>query len=103
MPAELKFYDFFTNDPIGCEFIEKPFKIELVPKPVVFMESSGMEIDLFEFIDSNSFLPDKTIKTIFNQIVKALVYLHENNIVHRDIKVCKSVSEIESVYFIIYI
>lgn len=88
--AEIKFYEYFKNDSVGCEFIENPFKIEHVPKPTIFMESFGNRIDLFDFIQSNSHLSDDIIKTIFIQITKAIDYLHSNGIVHRDIKVRKS-------------
>lgn len=87
VPAEIKFYEYFTKDPVGCEFIEKPLKIELTSKPAIFMKSGGNRIDLFEFIQSNSHLSDENIKTIFHQVVKAVDYLHSRGIVHRDIKV----------------
>lgn len=85
--AEIKFYEYFTKDSVGCEFIEKPFKIELVPKPTIFMESNGNRIDLFDYIQSNSHLSDDVVRAIFKQVAKAIDYLHSNGIVHRDIKV----------------
>lgn len=84
---ELKFYQFFCDDPIGCEFIQKPFRIEMHPNPTVYMESEANQSDLFHFINSNSFLSDEIVKLIFYQIAKAVEYLHLNFIIHRDIKV----------------
>lgn len=87
VPAEVKFYKFFCNEPNGCEFIEKPFRIDLTHMPTIFMESSCSQMDLFDFIDKNDILPDSTIKNIFLKIVKAIDYLHGHGIVHFDIKV----------------
>jgi len=86
-PAEIEFYQFFCNDIIGCEFIEKPFRIDLTQMPAIFMESSSSQIDLFEFIDKNDILPDGTVRNIFSKLAKAIGYLHSHSIVHFDIKV----------------
>ena len=42
--------------------------------------------DLFECIDAHDFMPDRTIRKIFSQLVSAILYLQTNNIVHRDLK-----------------
>lgn len=85
---EIKFYNFFCNDQVRCDFIEKPFKIEAnSQKPAIFMNYLHNRCDLFEFIHRNDFMPVDTIKTIFIQIVKAVDFLHTNGIIHRDIKV----------------
>ena len=42
--------------------------------------------DLFDFIRSSPYFPESTIKTIFKQLVEAVLYLHSNGYVHRDIK-----------------
>ena len=90
VPNELKFYAFFCNDPVSCEFIEKPLRIEMGLNPVVYMESRDYRMDLFEYINTNKFLPNDSILKIFFQIAKAIEYLHSHRIVHRDIKVKRS-------------
>lgn len=84
---EIEFYEFFLKDPIGCEFIEKPISIENSPKPTILMKSSGNLMDLFDYVQFNKHLTNDVIKLIFQQVAKAIDYLHCNGIVHRDIKV----------------
>ena len=43
-------------------------------------------IDLFELIESNPLLHEGWIRNIFGQIVDAIAYLHDMEIVHGDIK-----------------
>jgi PAS domain containing serine/threonine kinase len=51
------------------------------------MEKHGCGMDLFEFIDrQRHFIEEKLASYIFRQIISAVAYLHENNLVHRDIK-----------------
>lgn len=42
--------------------------------------------DLFECIEAHSVLPINTIQKIFNQILDAVLHLHSQGIVHRDLK-----------------
>ncbi|TPX65938.1 hypothetical protein SpCBS45565_g04816 [Spizellomyces sp. 'palustris'] len=42
--------------------------------------------DLFECIEQNPFMEERDVRHIFSQIATAVAYLHQNNIVHRDIK-----------------
>jgi serine/threonine protein kinase len=42
--------------------------------------------DLFDFIDSNPIASENSIKLIFTQLAHTILYLHQNGIVHRDIK-----------------
>lgn len=95
IPAEIKFYEFFIKEPNGCEFIERPFNVENVPRPTIFMNHSSNQVDLFEFIQSNTYLPDDSIKIIFRQVASAVGYLHGNGIVHRDIKVKNIFKEVK--------
>ncbi|KAI8926273.1 kinase-like domain-containing protein [Entophlyctis helioformis] len=43
-------------------------------------------LDLFEFIERNPFFAERKIRHIFMQISDSVNYLHQNNIVHQDIK-----------------
>ena len=43
-------------------------------------------MDLFDYIELNTKMPESEIKLIFRQVAKAIKHLHQNKIVHRDIK-----------------
>lgn len=43
-------------------------------------------VDLFEYLDSEVILTEYQIYLIFKQIVTAVMYCHQNNIAHRDLK-----------------
>ncbi|CAG8682355.1 1926_t:CDS:2, partial [Ambispora leptoticha] len=46
----------------------------------------GVGMDLFDYIELNSGMPESEIKSIFRQVARAIQHLHSNKIVHRDIK-----------------
>ncbi|CAG8456443.1 4923_t:CDS:2 [Ambispora gerdemannii] len=46
----------------------------------------GAGMDLFDYIELNSSMPESEIKSIFRQVARAIQHLHGNKIVHRDIK-----------------
>nr|CAG8535664.1 14597_t:CDS:2 [Entrophospora candida]CAG8539621.1 11015_t:CDS:2 [Entrophospora candida] len=50
------------------------------------MELHGAGMDLFDYIELNTQMPESEIKSIFRQVAKAIQHLHHNKIVHRDIK-----------------
>ena len=43
-------------------------------------------MDLFDYIELNTNMPEAQIKSIFRQVSRAIQHLHKNKIVHRDIK-----------------
>ena len=44
--------------------------------------------ELFEYLVSNGRMREKDARIKFRQIVSAVQYCHQKNIVHRDLKVC---------------
>ncbi|KAL3874242.1 hypothetical protein ACJMK2_037285 [Sinanodonta woodiana] len=66
--------------------IVKMFEImEFHHKVYIVMEHAGHG-DLLEYIKLRGPIPDEKSKILFRQLVKAIDYLHKNNIVHRDLK-----------------
>ncbi|OAD67311.1 hypothetical protein PHYBLDRAFT_118542 [Phycomyces blakesleeanus NRRL 1555(-)] len=52
----------------------------------VVMELLGDGMDLFDYIELNEHMTEKEIKRIFRQTADAVGHLHQNRIIHRDIK-----------------
>lgn len=53
----------------------------------MIMEKHGCGMDLFEYIDrQRRYSEEPLVCHIFKQIISAVAYMHENNLVHRDIK-----------------
>ncbi|KAK3093684.1 hypothetical protein FSP39_018880 [Pinctada imbricata] len=81
LPRELKLH---TN--LDHPNVIKLFEIfEFHNRVYLIMEHAGHG-DLLEYIKLRGALPDERAKTMFKQIVNAVEYLHQNSIVHRDLK-----------------
>ena len=68
----------------GSDIMFNSFDLQCGEKQVV-PSSSPRSCDLFEYVDTCS-LNEASILFIFKQICNAVYYLHENFIVHRDLK-----------------
>lgn len=53
----------------------------------VYMVFEIMDEDLFQFVDRVRFLDEKEAICIVKQILDGVGFLHDNNIIHRDLKV----------------
>ncbi|KAI8929176.1 hypothetical protein BC831DRAFT_503021 [Entophlyctis helioformis] len=60
-------------------FFQDEFYVYLI------MKQTG-SIDLFEFIEATPTLSERLVRHLFTQVVLAVCHLHDNGIVHRDIK-----------------
>ena len=80
-------YLYLVMEKHGCQHSVEPTLIDVVPPNVVLKPMKRKSsFDLFEYITTHPEFPESKIKYIFRQIVEAVLYLHQNNIAHNDIK-----------------
>eukprot|EP00968_Pinguiococcus_pyrenoidosus_P027094 scaffold7352_cov254-Pinguiococcus_pyrenoidosus.AAC.20 len=51
--------------------------------------------ELYEILEIDGKLPEEQVQGIAKQLVRALHYLHHKRVIHRDMKVCASISDEE--------
>jgi len=62
------------------------FQVLTTSTHVVFVQEFAANGDLLEFIIKRGIFPEEQAKLKFRQLIEALVYLQQKNILHRDIK-----------------
>jgi len=85
--------EFLSNETKAASIVKHPniakFYEHFEDEHYVYIVMEYVEgVDLFELLETHRFKPirEKYVKKIFRKLVKTVIYLHKNGIVHRDLK-----------------
>lgn len=85
VPLEVSILQDLLKD--GCMFVPRMHQYFQDEFFFYLILESHDSIDLFEYIERNTSIPEETIRDIIKQVLNAVNHVHSLGIVHRDIKV----------------